>query len=326
MRSADVTRFFHSGTAAVTVAVGALCAIAVSFFCGDVPPLLGSRGLGLPSANEWIHSGLLSLWVNLSITLLTAFALCVLNRTFNLMRDQSVLVALLFMLMQMSVPVLSGQFYGGTLIAILVLVCTFILFSAYNDRGATRQIYLIFFLLGLGAFTQYACVLLMPAFVLGCVQMRMMSMRAVVAMILGCVTAPWILLGFGIVDPSAIEMPEFAGLFLLSGDGTMLKLAVAVGLTALVCTVFGLACMLRTYSYNSKGRSFNGFIYLLSASAVLLCCADFTNITGYVPLLNCCAAYQCAHFFVINRRDRSYIAILSVVVCYIAVYVWTLLP
>lgn len=242
------------------------------------------------------------------------------------MRDQSVLVALLFMFMQMSAPVLSGQFYGGTLLAIVVLVCTFILFSTYNDRGATRRIYLVFFLLGLGAFTQYAYLLLMPAFVLGCVQMRMMSMRAAVAIVLGCVTAPWILLGFGIVDPAAIEMPEFAGPVMPSGDIASLRLAVAVGFTVLVCVVFGLACMLRTYSYNSRARSFNGFIYILSVSAVLLCCADYSNIASYVPLLDCCAAYQCAHFFVINKRDRSYMAVASLTVCYMAVYAWTLLP
>ena len=326
MRSADVTRFLHSGAAAATVAVSVVCAIAVSYFCGDVVPLLGSKGLGLPSANEWLPPGQLSLWINLLLTVLAAFVMCVLNRAFNLMRDQSVLVAMLFMLMQMSVPSLSGQFYGGTLMAIVVLVCTFILFSSYADRGATRRIYLIFFILGLGAFTQYAYLLLMPVFLLGCVQMRMLSGHALVAILLGCVTAPWILFGFGIVDPAAIEWPEFDGALSLSGDSATLRMTVAVGVTALVCTVFGMACMLRTYSYNSRGRSFNGFIYILSASSVLLCCADFTNITGYVPLLNCCAAYQCAHFFVINRRDRSYIAILSVVLCYVALYVWTLLP
>lgn len=194
------------------------------------------------------------------------------------MRDQSVLVALLFMFMQMSAPVLSGQFYGGTLLAIVVLVCTFILFSTYNDRGATRRIYLVFFLLGLGAFTQYAYLLLMPAFVLGCVQMRMMSMRAAVAIVLGCVTAPWILLGFGIVDPAAIEMPEFAGPVMPSGDIASLRLAVAVGFTVLVCVVFGLACMLRTYSYNSRaGRSTDLSTYCRSRQ----CCC----VAPIIPIL-----------------------------------------
>jgi lipopolysaccharide export LptBFGC system permease protein LptF len=44
----------------------------------------------------------------------------------------------------------------------------------------------------------------------------------------------------------------------------------------------------------------------------------------YLPMLNVCAAIQVGHFFVINRRKRSYIGVLCVIALYVALYLWNL--
>ena len=97
-------------------------------------------------------------------------------------------------------------------------------------------------------------------------------------------------------------------------------------LTVLVTVLLLFAGMTLTFfkvlTYNARRRSFNGVLSVLSVFTVLAMMVDYTNIITYIPALNVCAAFWVSHFFAIHNTEKSYMAILSLYVIYIALFVW----
>jgi hypothetical protein len=305
--------------------MAAIVGVCVSYAGGYVIPITGSFGIGLPSPNNWLQTSITSLILNIVLCCGIVFLIVFLNKRFNLIHSTSVLFAWLFMVMQAAIPVISGQFYSGTILCAVVAVCAGILFSTFNNPGATRSVFIIFLLLSLGALTQYAYAVYIPIFLLGCVQMRIFTGRSLTAAILGIITPVWILTGFGILHPDNFSMPEFTSILSAIRNRELLHISVTTGVTLLLCLFSGAGCILRTYNYNSHGRSFNGFIYLVSISTIIMIFVNYINVTAYLPLLNCCTAYHTAHFFSINDHKLSYIGILTILAIYIGMYVWAIL-
>lgn len=305
--------------------MAAIAGTCVAYALGDVMPIVGSKGLGLPSASNWLPPCVASLIINLVLSIAVALMVLILNKRFNLMHTTSVLVVGLFPVIQTALPSIAGQFYGGTLLCSVVIFCSYALFTAFHNPVATRSVFLIFLLLSLGALTQYAYVMYIPMFLIGCAQMRILTCRSLTAALLGMITPVWILAGFGVIDLTEVAMPEFTNIFAALRNSELLQMTVTIGCTLLLCFVTGAGCMLRTYNYNSSGRAFNGFIYIISIATIALVFVDYTNVATYIPLLNCCTAYHTAHFFAINDRRMSYLGILAVITTYTGLYVWSVL-
>lgn len=325
MSAENIVRFLHSRFAAVLIGMAAIACTCVSYAAGDVIPITGSKGLGFPSANSWLPPCVASLVLNLILCTGIALLMIILNKRFNLTHSTSVLISGLFLIMQAALPSVAGQFYGGTLLCVIVMTGAGILFTTFHNPEATKPVFLIFFLLSLCAFTQYAYVMFIPVFFIGCAQMRILNGRSVTAAILGIITPVWILAGFGLIQFSDIAVPEFTDIFTAVRDREILQMSVTTGVTLLLCVITGAGCMLRTYNYNSNGRSFNGFIYVVSIATIILIFVDYTNVATYMPLLNCCTAYHTSHFFAIHARRLSYIGILTVLAVYAGLYTWSIL-
>lgn len=307
------------------IGIAALTGISFSYALGNVVPLTGSKGLGLPSANTWLPPGAASLAINLILCLAISLIIVFLNKRFNLTHSTSVLIAGLFLLIQAATPSVTGQFYGGTLLCLVVVSCAALLFEAYHNPEATRAVFIIFFFLALGSLTQYAYVMYIPVFMIGCAQMRILTGKSLTAAILGIMTPPWILAGFGVIGIDDFTLPEFSNIFAALHNRELLHITATIGCTLVLCTVGAAGCMLRTYSYNTRGRAFNGFIYIVSIATIALVFVDYTNVASYIPMLNCCAAYHTAHFFSIHSRRHSYIGILTVIAVYVGLYIWSIL-
>lgn len=302
----------------------AVTATVLSFFRGDIITVAGSNGLGLPSANEWINHGELSLSVNVLLNVGIAMLMLFLDRSFNVSRSVSALFAGMFFVLQMPFPSLCGQFYGGTLLCLIVVFSTATLFSSFNRPYPLQPVFLIFFLLAAGSFTQYAYLFYLPVFLLGCAQMRIFSLKTLLAAGMGAVTPLWMLWGLGIVDFSGFSLPGFRSILSAIGSVEALQMFVSVGVTLLLCLIFGTLNLIRVFNYNAQTRSYNGFLSLLSIATALFVFFDYYNLIIYIPMLNCCTAFQIGHFFSASNGRRSYIAILGVIVLYVALYLWTL--
>jgi hypothetical protein len=303
----------------------AIVATIVSYYTGNVVDIPGDTGTWLPSADDWLPAGGTSLVINLVLNVLIAAMLILLNKRFNILRSPSDLFAGLFLILQMSLPSFMGQFYGGTLLCFAVLFLTYKLYMAFNRPYPLQPIFLIFFLLTVGAMSQYAYLFYIPVFMIGCAQMRIFSFRTLLAVVIGIIAPVWILWGFDLISLRDIKLPHFVNVFSAIDSKEMLQLLVTVGVTVMATFVFGILNLVRVFNYNSKTRAYNGFISIMSFVTIILVLADYTNSATYIPLLNCCAAFQMGHYFAINNYQRSYIAILGIIAVYIALYWWSVM-
>ena len=303
----------------------AIVATIVSYYTGNVVDIPGDTGTWLPSADDWLPAGGTSLVINLVLNVLIAAMLILLNKRFNILRSSSDLFAGLFLILQMSLPSFMGQFYGGTLLCFAVLFVTYKLYMAFNRPYPLQPIFLIFFLLTVGAMSQYAYLFYIPVFMIGCAQMRIFSFKTLLAVGIGIIAPVWILWGFDLISLRDIKLPHFVNVFSAIDSKEMLQLLVTVGVTVMATFVFGILNLVRVFNYNSKTRAYNGFISIMSFVTIILVLADYTNSATYIPLLNCCAAFQMGHYFAINNYQRSYIAILGIIAVYIALYWWSVM-
>lgn len=320
MRQSDITAFSHTRKASLLMALIAVAATLVAYMRGDVTPIIGNRGLAFLSANEWLDPGATSLWINLALNIGIVILSTTLNKTFNIMRSLTALWGSLFIVMQCALPMFIGQFYGGTLLCLIMIGIIALMFSVYGYTDRRRRIFMIFFLLSAASFIQYAFMFYIPVLLIGLVQMRALNPRSFVAAFIGIVTPPWILIGSGIISISDLRWPEFISTLTVLDRPEMIHTFSTIGVTVLTGIVFLCGNFMKLLSYNARFRAYNGFLTLLMSATILLIFIDYSNLSIYVPLLNFTAAYQIAHFFS-NRRSRgSYIPIALIVMLYLLLY------
>lgn len=322
-----VTAFFHEkGATALMLAVACFCSV-FAWERGAVVPIAGNLGWGLPSANIWLPFAPLSAAVNLGVCLAIALLTFYINRRFNVLRSLTSLGSTMFLIMQVALPAVLGQFYGGSLLALLVMLSVALLFSVYTDTCGQKRVFLIFCTLGAAAMTQIAYLFYVPVFWVGCMQMRIFGLRSFLASLLGLITPVWILLGFGIVEPQTLLQTPLSSLLTpawsMFDSADMVQAITTAGITIVLGVIFTVANLLKILSYNSRVRAFNGFFTILFGVTAIFMVLNFSNFTFYIPLLNVLVAYQIAHFFTYRRQRRTYIPLLFISLLYLGLFVWS---
>ena len=321
IKESDIPRFLHSRYALILFAVIALITTYLASSWGKVIPILDNKGLGLTPINHWLESGAMSHAINVMLNFAMCIVLIYINKTFNILRNPTLIFAWLFLVLQMPFIDLTGQLYGGTVMAIVMLVCAFIMFTSYN-ANSPYEIFMVFAIISFSAFFQYAFLFYIPVFLVGCVQMRTFNIRTILAALMGVITPAWIIYGFGILKFQDFSMPQFVGIYEQQSSLELIQMLIPIGLSAIICIGAWLANMVKIISYNAQNRAFNGLFAIISFATILLMMADFTNLIVYVPLLNCCAALQLGHLFTIYESRRSYVGVIAIVVVYTALYIW----
>lgn len=322
MRSALLSQKFHGRNAAlVMIAVAALYVIATGGMTGFLPPQR-DQGICLPSPGAWALPAWLGIGFNAALNILIMVMMMVVNKTFNVLRAMTWLHVGLFAMMQAAVPREIVSLNSGTLLALAVICCIYLLFSCYAEPDRVRRIFLAFMILSLGTATQYCFVVFIPVFWVMTVQMRIFNGRTFLASMLGLLT-PWvILLGLGIVTPSDIHMPVITSVFEAMNLRSALYLLIVSAFTAFILITSTALNTLKTIAYNAKARSYNGALTIVASVAILAMALNYNNMLAYLPLLNMCAAYQLTHYFVNHRFDRQYAAVLAVCAVYVVLYLW----
>lgn len=327
MRATLPVRICHSRGMAATLCAIALTGGIIAWLSGATGPGLQpeTEGFAFPPVGTWLTTEWAAMLLNMALTAVIAIGTVFLNREFNLTRGTSVLNVGIFLIMQAANPAVIVHLSDGTAVALTLLICQFALFATYQSPRSARTAFLIFFMLSLGAQTSAAFLWYIPVIIIGMIQMRTLSMRTLTAALLGIVTVPWILLGTGIVSLQSIRIPTFGPAISIQAIMSDLPAAAAIGLSIIIALTFGIGTMLKTYGYNARGRAYNGFIDILTFASIALLLADYAHSPAYIGILNLCAAYQTSHFFTINNRSKSYIAIAGIVALYTAIYLWILL-
>lgn len=304
----------------------ALAVIAGAFLtysCGGVEYVAGDRGIVFPSANLWIASHQVEMWVNVAATIGVAAMMTALNRSYNLLKAMTLLDSSFFLAMSLTTPWLLMQFYTGTPLSVVLVLCLFLLYSTFGGNPwAPQRIFLIFFILSGMTMTQYCYAVYIPVFIVGCWQMRIANGRTIVAMLLGLVTPWWIVLGSGLVNPASVHVPRFADLFSSFDIGASIRIYVAVFFSALMLIGGWVLNFPQMIAYNAHMRAFNGTLSLLSLVTLLAVVADFINVSVYAPVLYMCAAFYLGRFFALHKRPRSFIAILIILFVCVLIFAW----
>lgn len=322
MKSALLTKKFHEkGAAAVMIAVAALYVALSSGMAGFIPAQ-GDQGICLPSPGMWALPKWLGIAANCALNFLIMAMMIVVNKAYNVLRCVTWLHVGLFAIMQGAVPRELVTLSSGTLLALAVICCIYLMFSCYAEPGRVRRVFLVFLILSLGAATQYCFVVFIPVFWLMTAQMRIFNMRTFLASLFGLVT-PWvIMLGLGLITPADIHMPEISGIYDALNLSPALYLLIVTAFTAFICITSTALNVLKTIAYNARARAFNGALTLVALVSIAAMAVNYNNMLAYLPLLNMCAAYQLTHYFVNHRFDRQYAAVMGVCAVYIVLYLW----
>lgn len=322
MRSAILSQNFHKRNAAfIMIAVAALYVVLTSGMAGFLPPQ-GDQGICLPSPGEWKLPGWVAIGSNVALNIAIMSMMMIVNKTFNVLRAMTWLHVGLFAIMQAALPREIVTLNSGTLLALAVICCIYLLFSCYAQPERVRRVFLAFMVLSLGATTQYSFVVFIPVFWLITVQMRIFNTRTLLASVLGLLT-PWVILfGLGIVTPADVHVPEITSVF---GDRYLrpaLYVFIIAVLTAFLLVISTVLNVLKTIAYNAQARSYNGALTVVASVTIMAMLVNYNNLLAYLPLLNMCAAYQLTHYFVNHRFDRQYAAVLAVCAVYVVLYLW----
>jgi len=248
-----------------------------------------------------------------------------LNKIYNLLRTLTALQSTALMAMLASTPSALACVYPGNLLALAVVLCMFIMYSSYGERRATRHVFLCMLILSWCSAFAYSFALYIPVFIFGCAQMRIFSLRSFLAILMGLAT-PWIImLGLGLVAPGQLQMPDFRYGQIEVSPKTP-ALIVSVAFTCFVTVGCWIHNILRFLTYNAHSRALLSLLTVVTFITVIAAIVDFGNVYAYIPLLDMCAALQLAHIFgVLHREERSYIAIFSILMIYILIYIWKIL-
>lgn len=331
LRERDITDFLHQrGATVVAMLVACVCTV-IGWQDGAMMPLPAEEGWALGPVSSWLPSGALmasaalSLAVNFIVALLTVY----ITRGFNLLRSLTSLVATMYLMMQIATPAVLGRFTAATMLPLVALLATVLLFSVYSDAQprARLRVMLVFVLFGAGMLVCPQCIYYIPVMMIGCVQMRQAGLRTFIAILLGLAAPLWILGGFGLVDLRSLTNP-----FTLIFTPLWSNAAQAAGLPAIMivtaaCTmflgvVFTVANLLKILSYNARTRALNGFFTLMMIFTVVFALIDFAHLDIYIPMLNMTVAYQIGHFFTYRRQRRTYIPLLLIMAGYFILYLW----
>jgi len=322
VKAADVTKVLHSRAfLAFTVVVMVLSA----FYACDLDMLggiAGGSGLIFSSPDKWIPSDVASFWVNLGVNLLIIALMIYINKVYNIPRTITLIYASFYAVMQTATPEISARFCSGTLLCVVVSGCLALMFSVYSNPMAIRRVFLVFFILSTALASQYAIVFYLPVFAIACAQMRIFTIRTLLAVLIGIITPWWIMLGLGVVTFEDFRLPCLSIVFSSASGIDAMIIVITAGLTILIAAIAYVLSVLKLMTYNARTRACNGALNLASVFTVIAMAVDFTNFLTYLPLLNFCAAFQLSHAFVIRNTPRAWISISLIVSIYLALYIW----
>lgn len=268
-------------------------AAAVALMTGVKPATSEGTGIFFSLRGTLIEAGPVSALINVAGILATGGIMLALNKVFSYVRSVTHLFVSAFFLLQVAHPSGLVSFNTGTLLCLVTALAIMPLFSSYQDRHSQRSIFLIFALIATGSMFHYGFLVLIPAFLLGFMNMGVFNLKGLLAMFFGLVTPFWIVLGLGIATPADFVMPQVDGVWNLAGKSRMTL--VLASLTALLGIVLAVMNLMTIMNYRMQTRVYNAFFVFVLAALLIALCLDFGNVAIYLPLLGLMVAVQIAH-------------------------------
>ena len=318
MGEAAINRFINSRVLTwLTAVVGIVAAYAMLLFFGtpSVPPVEGLFGGGL---DHLLPSGILSWAVNMVMVFVAAVMLNWLNKTYVFIREHTMMFVTVFLCATLSNPVVSTSLGTPTLLALALVVCTYVMFGTFQQRDSQSVAFLITMILTVCAMQSFVFALYIPVFIVGFFQMRIFTLRTLLAVLVGIVVPVWTATAFGWIDPAQVRLPDLLGGIATLRGGVDAGLLLQPMFMVAVGTILGLSNALTLISYRQQLRAYNGFINVMAVATVLFMVADVSHAEAYAVVANMLAAVQVAHFFTIRKMPKLYIVFFALMAVCVA--------
>lgn len=301
-----INEYFNSKSFMVLCALVLIATAVVARLWGITPPADDTTGIFFTFTGPLINHEALSWGLNLLCLLATGGILLALNKVFAFVRSVTHLFVSAFFLLQTANPQGLVAFNAGTLLCLTVALALLPLFAAYQDRHSQRRIFLIFALAMTGCLFHYGFLILIPAFLLGFLNMGALNLKGVLALLFGLVTPLWIVLGLGLADPMAAVLPQWTVL----GRPALTPFIVLVAITSVLGIVLAVMNLHTLMNYRMQTRVYNAFFIIMLVLAVIALCLSYRNPTVFLPLLNLMVAIQVAHAYTLRGFPYRYIFLL----------------
>lgn len=318
MGEAAINRFINSRVLTwLTAVVGIVAAYAMLLLFGtpSVPPVEGLFGGGL---DHLLPSGILSWAVNMVVVFVAAVMLNWLNKTYVFIREHTMMFVTVFLCATLSNPVVSMSLGTPTLLALALVVCTYVMFGTFQQRDSQSMAFLITMILTVCAMQSFVFALYIPVFIVGFFQMRIFTLRTLLAVLVGIVVPVWTATAFGWIDPAQVRLPDLLGGIATLRGGVDAGLLLQPMFMVAVGTILGLSNALTLISYRQQLRAYNGFINVMAVATVLFMVADVSHAEAYAVVANMLAAVQVAHFFTIRKMPKLYIVFFALMAVCVA--------
>ena len=307
-----INEYFNGKPFMVLCALALIVATIVALMWGVHSAQAEGQGLFFSLEGRLIDDGPLSAIINTLCLLATGGVMLALNKVFSYVRSVTHLFVSVFYLLQVANPAGLVSFNAGTLMCLMTAIAMMPLFASYQDRHAQRSIFLIFALVATGSMFHYGFVMLIPAFLLGFLNMGVFNLKGMLAMLFGLVTPFWIVLGLGIASPSDFTMPQFNGIWHVSGQPWTNFVLILAAITALLGLVLAVLNLMTIMNYRMQTRVYNAFFIFVLVMTVIALCIDYKNVAVYLPLLGLMTAVQVAHAHTLRNAPIRHVFILLI--------------
>lgn len=298
----------------------------LSYKLGFLPETEGRSGILFSSFGDFLKKNIpLSFIINVLVTTGCGLLLLYLNKTFSLIRQHTSLPLFFFLLFSISNVPQNLHLGNGIVLALFFIASLFLLYISYQTSDAPQAAFSILFLLTLCSLFCSSISLYIPLFLLGFYQMRALSLRTVIAFILGIFTPFWIILGSGIASYSETHLIKaFFFSFNLPDIRYNIPENSIIILTILLGFFSGISNLYHIYNDKIQTRAYNGFINIISVFTSLFLLIDYQHYGDYWPILAACVSLQASHFFTNIKSKRASIIFYILVICYLLPYLWNL--
>ena len=301
-----INEYFNGRSFMVLCAVWLVAVTIAALALGVEAPTNQGQGIFFSFKAPLIADTTLSAVVNVLCILLTGGLLLAVNKVFTFVRSMTHLCVSAFFLLQTANPSGLVSFNAGTLMCLVTALSLLPLFATYQDRHSQRSIFLIFALVTTGCLFHYGFLVLIPAFLLGFLNMGVLNLKGVLAMLFGLVTPFWIIMGLGVVSPADAVAPQWMGL----KWPTLSPLVVLAAATTVLGIVLAAMNLHTIMNYRMQTRVYNAFFIITMVLAIIAVCLDYQALNVYLPLLNLMVAVQIAQVHTLRTSPYRYIFLL----------------
>ena len=320
---------FKTGIGRPGVAVAIFIAFAMCLLGLIFHPVELSRqsyGLCVPSPETWNIESVLSWILNTAGIALVTTLIFLINKQFNFVRTTEPALPALFIVMTCSIPWFTQFLNTSVILCLANVLCLGLIFTAYAIRNATRQMFIIGFVAGVGSMFQYAFLPMIAVYLIWALFMKVLRVKETLAFITGILCPFWVSLGFGWVRFSDFHFPGLTPLYSQATDHSeFLLLLIAIGIAAAIGFIVTLINSIKLYAGNSQVNSMNLCVSVLGAASVVCIIIDYENMPAYVVTLFMAFSVQLANICALWNPRMPWLVTVVPSGVYVALFVLSMI-